>query len=592
MRRRIRLRTRMRIAVAVPVADRGCGCRCGCGLLWFLFALSGALPAAEGPPRFSVTAFEWNGPILRLVPADLDGDGLADLVRVRPGGFDVHLQRKGAGFALGEPDASLTVSGRAVGWCVASLDRGEPPRIAALVDGIEAKAWAIDPSRRAFFEGTVLRSGLSAALPRGFHPLPFLRDIDGDGHGDLVIPAADSFRIHLRGGAKGGGGDGAAPLVVPAEREIRAALPGGRELTEEAGESVEIPFFTFRDVTGDGRKDVISQTDERYAVFVAGSDGSFPRDPTSKLDLEAARKRLEPDDSDSLDLSNLTEGISRTVQVVARDVSGDGVEDLLLRAGGKVSLFLGGKGGYDFGRPHQVLKSSGNVFAAAAADEDEDGKPDLWLVRIEAVSVGDVFLWLLASGTLDFDAFIYRNTGGRFADRPSRRIHAAVRFPSILSLLKQAKELSEQMEQYRPAPVWSGDIAGRGERRDVVTLQEGRLRVYLGKAPVLRRAGEENDLMLRVLESLGYSREKDDYEIDLTDLREVMARFESHLPRPPSDAAPDFEIPLAPVSPSGAPAALGLHLLDLNGDRRDDLIMILDWSEAGVKGAVALSRTE
>ncbi len=564
----------------------------GYSLLFSLCALSGPLPEAEAAPRYSVAAFEWKGPVLRVVPADFDGDGLLDLVRVRPGGFDVHFQRKGEGFALAEPDATLDVPGRAVGWCIASLDRGEPARIVAFVDGTEVKSWAVDPRRRAFSESIALETGLSGVLPRGFHPMPFARDVDGDGRADLVIPTAKALEVRLRGAAKNNPAERQAPLVVPAEREIRASLSGGRELTEEAGETVEIPFFTFRDVSGDGRKDVVSETDERYAVYVAGADGSYPREATCALDLGAVKKRLEPDDPESIDFSNLTEPLSRTVQVVARDVSGDGAEDLVLRAGGKVSLFVGGKGGYDFARPHQVLKSSGNVLAAAVADEDEDGKPDLWLVRIEAVSVGDIFLWLLASGTLDFDAFIYRNTAGRFADRPSRRIHAAVRFPSILSLIKQARELSGRMEERRPAPVWSGDIAGRGERRDLVAFQSGHLRVYLGKAPPAVRPRKEQDLVFAVLQSLGYTREKDEYEIDLTDVSEVIGKLESRLPRLPEGAIPDFEISLDPGSTAGAPASLGLHVLDLNGDRRDDFIAILERTEAGVRGVVALSRAE
>ena len=46
------------------------------------------------------------------------------------------------------------------------------------------------------------------------------------------------------------------------------------------------------------------------------------------------------------------------------DVDGDGIEDLLLREGGKVSLFLGTRDGMDLANPRQVLRSGGNVLAS------------------------------------------------------------------------------------------------------------------------------------------------------------------------------------------------------------------------------------
>ena len=50
--------------------------------------------------------------------------------------------------------------------------------------------------------------------------------------------------------------------------------------------------------------------------------------------------------------------------------------------------------GMDLDQPRQVLRSGGNVLSVFLFDEDDDGLKDLWLWRVETISVGDVFLWL------------------------------------------------------------------------------------------------------------------------------------------------------------------------------------------------------
>ena len=59
------------------------------------------------------------------------------------------------------------------------------------------------------------------------------------------------------------------------------------------------------------------------------------------------------------------------------DVNGDQVDDLVLREGGKVSLFKGTTDGMDFDKPLQVLRSGGNVLSTFLYDENEDGLKQL-----------------------------------------------------------------------------------------------------------------------------------------------------------------------------------------------------------------------
>jgi hypothetical protein len=285
----------------------------------------------------------------------------------------------------------------------------------------------------------------------------------------------------------------------------------------------------------------------------------------------------------------LTGALARSVQVVHAEVNGDGIQDVLLRAGGRHVLFLGQKGGLDLQKPHQVLKSSGNVLFALVEDEDGDGRPDLWVLRVEKVSLGDVFLWLIASGSLEFEIFIYRNEGGRFARKPSRQLILRLRFPAIRSLLADSEK--EKPDEKSKPPSLRADLTGSGRRGDIVVLREGRLDAFLGKAG---RAGETEArpgmdlperLLLRVLGRLGYSREKDEYEVKVEDLPGLSPPEES-LPGEIEGAAPDFQIAVP-----GAAGAPELFLLDLGGDRRSDFLLIFQRDRNALKGAIAISRS-
>jgi len=512
-----------------------------------------------------------------LVVVDLDGDGRRDLVVVRDGRFEVVLQDVAKGF---DPSASpivLSVPGVAVGWDIADLAGYGKPSVVALVDGRQVRAWTFDASSRGFGPGVVLLDGLKASLPRGMHHLALVRRIDADVGGDLVVPGAGELQIWRR---QPGGGYGSL-LRVPADFRATTTLDAEDDLTDHVGQSVFMPFFELRDFDGDGRSDLISETEDRYEVFRTGGDGALASRPWVSLDLAARRERLGDNDPESLNLSNLTEAFARTVQVVTGDVDGDGGDEVFVREGGRVTFFGGGKQ-LDASRPRQILKASGNVVFAGLFDEDGDGKRDLWIVRLEAVSIGDVFLWLVASGSLDVDVFVYRFEGERFARRPSRRLKVTVRFPSLPKLVEKGRAVDAERDREtasKPVAV-RADLAGRGEARDVVVLGAGRAAAYLDKAGEPGTGGAEE-----LLEFLDYGPDKDDYEIDLHNLDDLARLAAVDLAETVDGLTPDYAIPIAGLA--GRP---GVFIVELNGDDRDDLIVIDERSDAGVRGRVLRSR--
>ena len=125
------------------------------------------------------------------------------------------------------------------------------------------------------------------------------------------------------------------------------------------------------------------------------SSKTFRSTPSYFIDRNEIEDRLGEFDIENVDFSNLTGVLALTHEEILEDINGDGIEDLLLREGGKVSIFEGFSKGLKLDTPIQILRSGGNVLATFLYDENNDGYKDLWLWRVEPISVGDIFVWLV-----------------------------------------------------------------------------------------------------------------------------------------------------------------------------------------------------
>jgi hypothetical protein len=536
-------------------------------------ALLAIAPYAGGaePASYREIELRLAGPVERLVFADIDGDGLADLACGADRRLDVYPQDPASGFSLSRPSATLPIEGRAVGWDLERDAATGTIRVVALVDGRTVTAWRYEPGGPGFSAPVDLASGLSGFLPPGLRYLHFVRDVNGDGLPDVVVPGIGEHSVLLRG--RDGRLGGALPLRL--ETSLESRLSPAPDLAQRIGQSVRVPFIQLRDVNGDGRNDIVSSTDDWLNLHLAGADGSFPSTPSTSLDLAAVRKRIGEFDPDKLDLSNLTGALAWTIQVELRDLDRDSVEDLILREGGKVSVFSGRGEGIDLSRPRQVLKSAGNVLAAVPYDEDGDGDPDLWIARIETVSLGDIFIWLVVSGSVDLEAFIYRNDRGTFGSRPYRKVTLTVSFPSLRSLGKIGEEIDARRKKVSEARMSAAEV--RGEVAAVV-LRDRIVRGWLS-TPGVRRD------RLDLLGLIGYRRDRDSYAIDVKELIDRLALPEEEVLASVDARPPDFEFPVD-VPARGTDIAA----LDLNADRIDDILVLHAATGGEVRGLMLLSR--
>lgn len=511
----------------------------------------------------------------RILTEDLNGDGLKDLMTAADAQLAVYFQRSDEPiFDFAKPDDLLKLPGKAVGWAIDRGKPGEGRRLVALVDGKAVLAWPVE--KNGFGKAATVLESVSGYLPYGAYPMDFVRDVNGDGRNDLLIPGPSELELRLQAadGSYGGG------LPVQSRIMNDSRLQPDVNLASPVGQRIRIPQINIRDVNNDGRNDLVTTSEEKLEVFLADSAGRFPRTASYSVDLQQLRESVGEVDFDSMDYSNLSGLLAHTYDLQMQDVDGDKIEDLLIRQGGKLTLFGGTPRGMNMSKPRQILKSSGNVLGTSLRDEDGDGLKDLWLMRIEDVSLGNLFLWLALSGSVDMDIFIYENKGERFASRPHRKITVAIKFPPILRSVDIVTAAMEAESGKAPMRIAKAQLTGQGSPEDLALLRDQSLALFLDTSA---KNEKETFFGLR-----GYSRDKDHYVYDLSEVLENPAMGGSEAgkidgQRPdltlafPEDFHPDLN-------------TADLVVRDMNNDGRDDFFILSERDENSVSGLLLMSQ--
>ena len=534
------------------------------------------LPSLGADLEYRSQAFWFPAESETLIVADTNADGLRELITVLDDRIRIYFQGED-GFDFESGFDEIELPGQAVGWDI-STAYSEPnsASIIALVDGSEVLVWHIEGHD--ILEPQTIKSGLPGFLSKGINRLHFSRDINGDGKDDLIIPGAGVLNLFVSHGKQGY----QQALSVQSDFRIRTNL-NASGLEGRTGQAIRIPMMELRDVNNDGFDDLVSRTDEKLDVFVADELGEryFPVSPSYSVNIAEIEARLGEFDIDSLDFSNLTGVLALTHEEILEDVNGDGIDDLLLREGGKVSLFIGSAGGMDLQKPRQVLRSGGNVLSTFLYDEDEDGLKDLWLWRVESISVADIFVWLALSGSVSIEAFIYPNDGERFARRPTRKITVELKFPSVIRLANSVRNIANEAQNRDSdeiTPTHTANLDGNRDLEDLLVLIDDQLKIFLNSI-------EPTDDSAGFLGALDYSRQRDNYEINIREiLNNVSIGGNPHLDLIENRIA-DLSIDLGVDATTGdiIPALV-------NRDALDDVFVFTEYDSSHIRGILLLSK--
>ena len=541
---------------------------------------AGAAQDVAGPGAPAASGYVVSDPQTRLGLRDLDGDGRKDLLVVAPEGLSWRRLRDDGTFPAVD-DGLLAWPSTTVGWTVADLDADGRTEVVLLIDG--ARVATVGPGE----QGALVLSpdvipDAGGFLPRGIRRVNFVRDVDGDGRLDLVIPGNGKFLIRLR---KEDGWAPALPVGFQASVSIELGDPG--RLDARFAQDVQIPWFTLQDVDGDGKTDLVSETEQVAQFHLARP--ALPEKPTWTLDLAALAAEV-PKPS-RFDLDNLLSNVDPQVNWKVADLDGEAPNDLVVQRGGTISVHLGGSVGPKLDAPDQVLKASGNVLYFLLRDVNKDKLPDLQLLRGDTISIGQALQLLVVPGSLDFDVFSYINEGGKFARKPSVRTTLSLRIPALLGFLDDIKDMTEDYKTRREVPAQAAALERDGARDDVVDVLPGQvpegggapgpgaLGVWRRAVPEgfqpgglgeLKKFGPDELLEQYALNRLDALSDGGTLSITIDDIRKlVMVTPGYDLRQATGDRAPDARWPL-PFAAEGAT----LRVEDIDGDGRDDVVVM------------------
>ena len=570
----MRTRAAGRALATVALASVAFGAGAGAGAA----AAAAQTPAGPGAPAAS--SYVVSDGQARLALRDLDGDGRKDLLAVAPEGLSWRRLREDGTFPAVD-DGLLAWPSKTVGWTVVDLDADGRTEVVLLIDGTRIATVGPDEQGALVLSPDVVPDA-KGFLPRGIRRVNFVRDVDGDGRLDIVIPGAGKFLIRLRQE------QGWAPaLPVGFQASVNIELGDPSRLDAEFAQDVQIPWFTLQDVDGDGRTDLVTET-EKVAQFHLARP-ALPEKPTWTLDLAALAATVPK--PERLDLDDLLANVEVPVNWKVADLDGDAPNDLVIQKGGTISVYRDGSVGPKLESPDQVLKASGNVLYFLLRDVNKDKLPDLQLLRGDTLSIGEVLRLLVVPGSLDFDVFSYVNEGGQFARKPSVTTTLSLRIPAVLGFLDDFKEMRDLYRSRRDVPAQAAALESDGARDDVVDVLPGAapegggaagpgaLGVWKRAVPEgfqpgglgeLKKFGPDELLEEYALSKLDALSNGGTLSIGTEDIQKlVMVTPGYDLRQAVGDRAPDARWPL-PFPADGAT----LRIEDIDGDGRDDVVVM------------------
>ncbi|MEW6745154.1 MAG: VCBS repeat-containing protein [Planctomycetota bacterium] len=414
----------------------------------------------------------------RLV--DIDGDGRSELLALGQGG-EVRVWR-----APSDPEAPWsegkgTLVLRHAARTLLDIgnvrgDAGPPQLIALSPEGLAA--YRVTPDGG--FDET---SPETAALPKLELRLgaprfaEFLRDVNGDGRSDLVVPGPEACELWSNESCAEGesareGENGRFRRTARVRTDVRYVHSlAGSALSDQLESAFFIPILRLTDLNGDGRPDLMVVAEKRRTFHLQRSDGSIPEEPDSRLDLEAFR--------DTTPEAELRPGKAlagtEEPRLQVEDLDRDGIPDYMISHRRKLWIFHGTREeGAQFTHPTTILKVADDITELLATPLDGDSYPDLLLLRVQVPTIAGLVKGLFAELEVPISASGYASRQGRsFAETPTWKGEITVLLPEVLGLFRNPEALFGRLEATarKLENALSTDLDGDG-REDVAMVSD------------------------------------------------------------------------------------------------------------------------
>lgn len=436
-----------------------------------LAALAGGPAPARPPEELEFTRFDVDvgGKVTEVVVHDLDGDGRQDLLVVRGREALVFFQPPDGAWRR-QPNQRFRFHPRAVLFDVGDLD-GDGAAEVVLLDGGGLSAYrqrTIGGAGRRLFGLRPIPLAqcptfLSQPIRDEVRRKELLRDLDGDGDLDAVLPLADGFALL----ANDGQGALAAPVELAAPPNAAVVL-GRDRLTSQLFASYWFPNPNVAQWDAEGAPELVLAREGRLSIYRAAAPGALPTTPAGGVTIPGQRlPTRDAEDMFALDF---------TMPLVIRDIDGDGRADVSSTHVGEGTTRIyrnGAAPAAALAEPALTLRAKGITLFAYYADIDGDGRLDLILPRMDEVSIWTILKALIAR-SVPVEVLIFRQRpDGGFPPEPDAvsELDVPLQLRSTERGLRVGSSVVASVE---------GDYDADGRRDALVRSDDGALGVLRG----------------------------------------------------------------------------------------------------------------